>query len=120
MSRIGLFFPLLYIVSPALLAGGIAATVGISGQTYTPNAVTIEAGEIVDFAASVAHPLSFDDNAALGCMESCNVIFRTPGEYGFYCVNHGAPGTDMFGTVTVTASTIGDRVFIDPFELSFD
>lgn len=120
MPRSGLFFPLLALMSPVAFAGGVGANVGISNQTYTPNEVTIEAGEIVNFAASGSHPLAFDDSDTLGCGQSCNVIFRTPGEYGFYCENHGSPGSGMFGTVTVIASTIEDRVFIDPFELSFD
>ena len=120
MPRIGLLFTLLALVSPAALAGGVAADVGISGFTYTPGEVTIEAGETVGFAASGFHPLAFDDSETLACGQDCNVIFRTPGEYGFYCENHGSPGAGMFGTITVTASTITDRVFIDPFELSFD
>lgn len=114
------FFPLVLLMSAEAMAGGVVADIGISGQTYTPNEAIVEAGEIINFAASGAHPLRFDDNEDIGCGQSCNVIFRTPGEYGFYCDNHGSPGAGMFGTVTVIASTIEDRVFIDPFELSFD
>jgi plastocyanin len=120
MPRSFFLFPLLSMVSCAVTAGGIAADVVIVGFTYSPPDVTIEAGETIAFEASGFHPLAFDDNEALGCSQNCNVIFRTPGEYGFYCENHGNPGSGMFGTVTVTDSTIEDRVFIDPFELSFD
>lgn len=103
------------------MAGGIGANVSIDGFSYTPPDVVIEAGEVVAFEASNLHPLAFDDNVELVCETDCTIVFRTPGEYGFYCSNHGGPeGAGMAGTVTVVASTIEDRVFLDPFELSFD
>lgn len=103
------------------LAGGIDAIVDIDGFSYTPADVTIEAGQVVAFTASGFHPLAFDDNVDLACGKDCAIVFRTPGEYGFYCTNHGGPeGAGMSGTVTVIESTIEDRVFLDPFELSYD
>lgn len=120
MRRIGLLFPLVAMVAPAAFAGGVAADIGISGFTYVPGEVTVEAGETVGFTASTFHPLAFDDNAGLGCDQDCNIVFRTPGEYGFFCENHGSPGAGMSGTITVVASTITDRLFLDPFERSYD
>lgn len=110
----------LVLFSASAVAGGIAANVGISGFTYTPAALTIEAGETVAFAASALHPLAFEDNPDVACNVACNIVFRTPGEYRFYCENHGAPGSGMAGILTVTASSIEDRLFLDPFERSYD
>lgn len=102
-------------------AGGIGANVAVEGFAYAPADVVVEAGEVVAFEASDFHPLAFDDNVELVCETSCAIVFRTPGEYGFYCSRHGGPaGAGMSGTVTVVASTIEDRVFLDPFELSYD
>ena len=98
-------------------AGGVAGSVGIKGFAYTPPTITIEAGETLDFEASSFHPLKFDD-FELGCTDNCNVTFLTVGTYGFHCINHGAPGTGMAGTVTVIESSITDRVFADQFERS--
>lgn len=100
-------------------AGGVAGSIGISGFTYTPATITIEAGETLDFAASGFHPLKFDD-FALACTENCQVSFRSAGSYGFHCSNHGGPGTGMAGTVTVIDSSAADRVFADPFQLFLD
>ncbi len=98
-------------------AAGVAGSIGIEGFAYTPATITIEAGETLDFEASGFHPLKFDD-FELDCTEDCNVTFRAAGTYGFHCRSHGAPGVGMAGTVTVIESTISDRVFADPFQLS--
>ncbi len=117
-TLITLFFSM---TAAPVFAGGVAANVGISGFTYTPSEVTIEAGETVAFEAEAFHPFTLDDAPSIVCQSDCNVHFRSPGTYGFYCVNHGdAGGVGMSGTVTVTASSITDRIFIDPFELALD
>lgn len=116
-----LAFAVLLVPSLPCAASGIAASVGIVGFDYSPSAVTIEAGETVAFEAAAFHPLTFDDAPLIVCNQDCNVHFRSPGTYGFYCVNHGAPGgINMAGTVTVVASSVTDRIFIDPFELALD
>lgn len=117
MSRRFLSLPVLLLGSSSAFAGGVAADVGISGFTYTPNMVTIEAGETIAFAAEAFHPLRFDDSP-IACGEDCNVTFASPGEYGFYCANHGgAGGVGMAGLVTVIESSITDRVYAHAFEL---
>jgi plastocyanin len=115
MSRLVLLLTLLS-GSSAVFAGGVAADIGIDGFAYT----TIEVGENVAFAASGFHPLRFDDNA-LTCGQNCNVVFSTPGEYRFYCNNHGGQGgVGMSGMITVIDSTITDRVYAHAFELIYE
>ena len=86
---------------PVATLGGASHQVGISGFTYTPNDLTIQVGDSVDFAASGTHPLRSDDGL-FSCDAACTQTFDTPGEYRYYCDNHGgAGGQGMSGIVRV-------------------
>lgn len=90
---------------PAATLGGSTHQVGISGFTYTPNDLTIQVGDSVDFAASGTHPLRSDDDL-FSCNAACTQTFDTPGEYRYYCANHGgAGGQGMSGIIIVQAAT---------------
>lgn len=90
---------------PAATLGGSTHQVGISGFTYTPNDLTIQVGDSVDFAASGTHPLRSDDDL-FSCNAACTQTFDTPGEYRYYCANHGgAGGQGMSGIVRVVGGT---------------
>jgi plastocyanin len=107
---------LLAIAAVALAGPAPAAefTVGIGpGFNYNPSHPTIEAGDSVRFSASFNHPLRSDDQL-FGCDQDCTVAFPQPGEFPFYCDNHGGPGGfGMSGVVRVLPSS---RIHADGFE----
>src|SRR4029078_9230888 len=39
--------------------------------------------------------------------KSYKFTFKARGKYPYYCSFHGAPGTGMFGTITVTGTSTG-------------
>lgn len=114
--RCGLFLSVLAVFSTPALAGGISATIGISGFTYTNSPASIPAGETVAIAASGFHPLRLDAVPDFACAskDGCQITFLRPASYGFFCFNHGGPaGVGMAGSVTVTAT---DTVFAGTFQ----
>jgi plastocyanin len=91
--------------APATTLGGTTHQVGISGFTYTPDDLTIQVGDSVAFAASGMHPLRSDDGL-FSCDAACTQTFDAPGEYRYYCDNHGgAGGQGMSGIVRVVGGT---------------
>ena len=99
---------------PVSLSASAATThlVTISGFEYVPDRLTIVEGDTVEFEASGSHPL-LADNGSFKCAASCQVLFSSSGEFGFYCGNHGGPaGFGMSGIVTVLEAPM----FLDGFE----
>lgn len=77
--------------------------------TYTPNCIRISAGTMVTIEGSLLHPLR---GATCSPAESPlpmtasttggTFTFNTPGEYGYYCQNHGTnAGVGMAGLIVV-------------------
>lgn len=116
MTSYRYFLALLLPLSSTALAGGVADTVGISGLTYTPSAVTIQIGETIDFAASGTHPFRVDGEPSIACTTNCNVTYLRGGTYGFFCQNH--QGVGMIGTVIVEPDD--GWVFAGTFEHTVD
>jgi len=98
-------------------------TVGPSGSmTFAPTSVTINAGDSVTFTyagGALPHNVT-SDTGLFRCAHGCDsaggdgntsssawtstVTFNTPGTFGYYCENHGAPGgIGMAGKVIVNS-----------------
>jgi plastocyanin len=81
------------------------ATITISDFAYTPQQVTINAGESVTWQwSSGTHPTASDNSPAEwttftldGSNPSFTKVFNTPGTFDFHCEFHGS----MTGTITV-------------------
>lgn len=82
--------------------------VSISGRGYSPKCLRVRAGVPVVIEATSNHPLQgvgeanpiFDDLG--GAVSAKTVTFRTPGEFGYFCVAHGDDtGAGMAGVIEV-------------------
>jgi plastocyanin len=106
---------LLVVVVLALVANSLsAATVGVtvSNFKFSPNNLTINAGDTVTFSnISGSHNVLADDNSftsgpVAGSPWSFSQTFNSAGTFRYYCVAHGAPGgVGMSGVITVNATT---------------
>ena len=100
----------------ALGAGSAAAVehrVDIVGFSYSPSELTIRPGDTVRFSATSFHPLRSDNNL-FGCTSDCTLSFDSPGEFGYFCANHGSPSAGMRGLIRVQSA---ERIFADGFEV---
>ena len=102
------------------LPGGAALaadqSVDVQDNAFVPPTVTIAPGDSVTWTQSGSNPHSvtaeddsFDShpNCPPVCMDSGDEfshMFDEPGEYGYFCKIHGAPGEGMSGTVIVQAA----------------
>lgn len=105
----------------AATAGADAANwvvqVGGSRLAYSPMELTIAPGDTVTFRnMGGVHNVTADDGsfrcaqgcdgqggngAASGQIWTATVSFPTAGRFGYFCEPHGAPGSGMYGVVTV-------------------
>lgn len=102
----------LAVALPALAA---EHPVAVSDNNYTPDEITIAAGDTVNwtYAGSVSHDVvledgSFDssDFATDGSPDTISLTFEDPGTYLYYCTYHAACEDgecfgEMWGSVTV-------------------
>ena len=85
-----------------------------SSLTFSPATITIPPGDTITFQsnASIAHDVVSDDGTTFssGGAAVGPWMYVTPplsaGTYGFHCTVHGAPGSGMFGTLTVQATPV--------------
>jgi plastocyanin len=110
----------LALASTAVFAVDHPVTVGgAAGLAFTPQFITINAGDTVTFTnAGGFHNVASDPGAVTSfhCSTACGasptgdpngalwsqqITFPTPGTAGYHCEAHGAPGQNMFGTITV-------------------
>jgi plastocyanin len=105
------------------LAAPHLVNVGPPQNSFTPQSLTITAGDTVTFVNKGGqHNVVADDNSfrcAMGCDGdgrggsgvpssapwSVTITFSSAGDVGYYCEIHGQPGAGMFGTIHVTATT---------------
>jgi len=93
---------------------GVQAKVTITGTSFSPSTVTVQAGQPVcwTWSQSVSHNVHADDDSftsgAPAGQGTFQITFNTPGTYGYYCQVHGAVSGGMRGTVVVQGSTGGD------------
>jgi len=101
-------------------ASGVTFIVNVGGNsppTFTPQTLTIHAGDTVLFRNKGGLHNVVADDGSFRCALSCangtpssqnwqsSITFDTPGVVGYFCEVHGAPGVGMFGTITVQAPT---------------
>lgn len=93
--------------------------VGGAGLVFTPQFLTINAGDTITFTnAGGTHNVTSDPGAVTSfhCSTACGtspvgdpnsalwsqtISFPTVGTVGYHCQMHGAPGQGMYGTITV-------------------
>jgi len=88
---------------------------------FSPQFVTIEAGDSVTFLNLGGYHNAVADNGSFRCAHGCDddgqggngnasdsfwlatVTFPNPGTIGYFCEPHGSPGSGMYGTIEVLA-----------------
>jgi plastocyanin len=92
--------------SSAQPAATATQTVGVADNEYQPAAITITAGDTVewDWTGTAPHSVTADDNSfdsgeLTGTQQAFSRVFSAAGTYGYYCTVHGA--ALMSGTITV-------------------
>ena len=98
-------------IAPALpLAAQTTHEVVLSGLSFSPQELRINAGDTVrwrnqsGFHDVVADDGSFDSGDASSEQFTFEVTFPDPGEVGYHCSVHGSPGAGMFGKLIVEAA----------------
>ena len=94
---------------------------GGAGLVFTPQELAIVAGDTVTFVNRGGFHNVVADDGAFRCARGCDedgkggdgdsssslwratVSFPDPGDFGYFCEAHGAPGEGMFGTIAVQA-----------------
>jgi plastocyanin len=89
-----------------IVTAGVTAN-GTPDLVFSPFSLTINVGDTVKFVNGggfhnvVADNGSFTSGAPSQAGWSVTVPFNNPGVFGYYCAVHGAPGSGMFGKITV-------------------
>ncbi len=109
-----------------LSSSGVSATTwyvqsGGSQVAFSPQFLTIQAGDTVTFLNLGGYHNAVADDGSFRCAHGCDgdgaggngnptadlwiatVAFPTPGTVGYFCEPHGSPGSGMYGTITVQA-----------------
>jgi plastocyanin len=98
---------------PPEACAGVQARITVSGMTFSPSTVTIDAGQPVcwTWTGNLQHTVKADDDSfTSGAPASSNTFqhtFTTPGTYGYYCQVHGSPTGGMRGMIVVNDTTGG-------------
>lgn len=112
MKTATLFFGLLLLLVAGQTAQAAAITIAVGDNFYSPQTVTIHAGDVVTWqygGGTHSHPTASDNGAwATFTINTANpsqsMPFPTVGTFAYHCSNHGAPGSGMFGVITVAAA----------------
>jgi len=100
--------------NPPAGCSGVQATITISGTSFSPSTVTVQAGQPIcwTWSQSIAHNVHADDDSftsgAPANQGDFQITLNTPGTYGYHCQVHGSPGAGMHGTIVVQGSSGGD------------
>ena len=117
--------PFVVALVAALMLVPVAADAGVVGQSsggaveieiddtsFSPKDAVIPPGTKVRWTniGDVRHSVTPDAGSQFGIAvlepgESYEFTFADPGDFGYFCSFHGAPGTGEFGTVMVTGRT---------------
>src|SRR5512141_701930 len=94
---------------------------GGSQVAFSPQFLTIQAGDTVTFLNLGGYHNAVADDGSFRCAHGCDgdgqggsgnasdslwfatVAFPTPGTVGYFCEPHGSPGSGMYGTIEVVA-----------------
>lgn len=100
---------------------------GGSGVAFSPQFLTIQAGDSVTFLNLGGFHNVVADDGSFRCAHGCDgdgqggsgnasgdlwfatVTFPDPGTVGYFCEPHGAPGEGMYGSIEVLASPVPPR-----------
>ena len=99
--------------NPPSGCNGVQAKIVITGTSFSPSTVTVEAGQPVcwTWSASVAHNVHADDDSftsgAPDDQGTFQITLNTPGNYGYHCQVHGSTSGGMRGTIVVQAPSGG-------------
>src|SRR5581483_4821767 len=86
------------------------ATVQAVDNAFQPQTITVAAGTTITWtnAGKAPHTVTADDNSwdsgNLAPGQSFSHTFDQPATVGYHCQYHGAAGSGMFGTITVSAA----------------
>jgi plastocyanin len=105
----------------ATTGGSAVQTVNVEDFSFSPQSITIAAGDIVEWAwtGSVAHTTTSDATSGPDSWDSGLLgqgsVYQSPvlsaGVHPYYCIPHGGPGGQgMAGTITVQADCTGGQV----------
>lgn len=107
--------------APAARAATVIVNVGGANSVFSPQTVTIDAGDKVTFVNKGGYHNAVADDGSFRCAQGCDgdgtggsgnasnknwtasVTFQAPGTVGYFCELHGSPGAGMFGTIVVRA-----------------
>jgi plastocyanin len=107
-------FLLLAAFCAAPLAAQTTHTVTLNGVNFSPDDLTINAGDTViwdnvsgfhnvngEIDSYPDNPEGFTSGAVTAAPWQFSHTFTIAGDYGYHCDAHGGPGSGMFGTITV-------------------
>ena len=98
---------------------GHVVNVGGAMNAFSPQTITIDAGDSVTFINKGGFHNAVADDGSFRCARGCDgdgsggnggassslwiasVTLNTPGTVGYFCEVHGAPGQGMYGTIIV-------------------
>lgn len=113
---------LIFAVLGVLSTSAVAATVDvtISGFSFSPREVRIQAGDTVRWTngTGVPHDVVADDNSfnsGISANFTFQRTFNSAGEFGYFCSLHGSPGQGMFGRVIVQGASTPTGPAIAPY-----
>ena len=92
---------------------GVANKITITGTSFSPSTITVQAGQPVcwTWSQSISHNVHADDDSftsgAPSSTGNFQITFNTPGTIGYHCQVHGSPGAGMHGTIVVQGSSDG-------------
>lgn len=90
---------------------------GAQGLVYSPNTVTIQAGQSVSWRGDfAAHPLKSVDNLWNNVQTGTEFshTFTAPGTYEYYCEIHGTETSGMKGKIIVSPNTTPPTTSLTP------
>lgn len=118
MYRMQILMASMVLLSPAVMAQEVH-DVTVDDNFFSPQNLTITAGDSVRWTNQGSNPHNVvADDESFRCAEGCDSesagagdpsssgwsvtrTFNEPGDFGYYCEVHGAPGVGMFGTITI-------------------
>lgn len=121
-ARFGWCALLLAVSSAAQAQTTHIVTVGDS--FFSPFQLTIQVGDTVRWmngAGGLNHNVTANDGSFMSITSNqftFDVTFNEPGQYGYYCTIHGAPGAGMSGTIIVEGGGGGNNVDLAMSEVS--
>jgi plastocyanin len=109
--------------APAMATTHIVNVGGTQPPAFAPQFITVVAGDTVTFVNQGGNHNVVADDGSFRCSRGCrgdaqgdtgapstahwvvSLTFDKAGTVGYFCEIHGAPGSGMFGTITVREST---------------